>query len=180
MTDSQAHMITIGAIASAHGVRGQFKVKSFTASPDALTDYGPLQLDDGRQLSLKIVGHAKRLLICQAGEVGDRTAAEELRGRELQIARSALPETDDSELYHTDLIGCAVVDEENLRRGTLVGLFDFGAGEVADIQIEGKKQNEMLPFVAPFLMDVNLEARSIQMQFAALEGDDEAEEDGAA
>ena len=48
-------MITIGAIASAHGVRGQFKVKSFTASPDALTDYGPLQLADGRQLSLKIV-----------------------------------------------------------------------------------------------------------------------------
>jgi len=38
----------------------------------------------------------------------------------------------------------------------------------------------MLPFVAPFLMDVNLEARSIQMQFEALEGDDEAEEDGAA
>jgi ribosomal 30S subunit maturation factor RimM len=73
-----------------------------------------------------------------------------------------------------------VVDEENLLRGTLVGLFDFGAGEVADIQIEGKKQNVMLPFVAPFLMDVNLEARSIQMQFAALEGDDEAEEDGVA
>ena len=49
MIDSRAHMITIGAIASAHGVRGQFKVKSFTASPDALTDYGPLQISDGRQ-----------------------------------------------------------------------------------------------------------------------------------
>ena len=180
MIDSRAHMITIGAIASAHGVRGQFKVKSFTASPDALTDYGPLQISDGRQLSLKIVGHAKGLLICEAGEISDRTAAEELRGRELQIARTALPETDDSELYHAELIGGAGIDEANLRRGTLVGLFDFGAGEVADIQIEGKRQNEMLPFVAPFLMDINLEARSIQMQFAALEGDDESEEDGVA
>ena len=133
-------MITIGAIASAHGVRGQFKVKSFTASPDALTDYGPLQLDDGRQLSLKIVGHAKGLLICQAGEVGDRTAAEELRGRELQIARSALPETDDSELYHTDLIGCAVVDEENLRRGTLVGLFDLVLAKLLIFRLRAKNR----------------------------------------
>ena len=137
-------MITIGAIASAHGVRGQFKVKSFTASPDALTDYGPLQISDGRQLSLKIVGHAKGLLVCEAGEVSDRTAAEELRGRELQIARTALPETDDSELYHADLIGCAVVDEENLRRGTLVGLFDFGAGEVADIQIDNDEKTRYI------------------------------------
>lgn len=164
-------MITLGVVASAHGVRGRFKVKSFTASPDTLMDYGPLQTSDGRHLSLKIVGHAKGLLICKADEVSDRTAAEQLRGCELQIARTALPETNENEVYHADLIGCDVIDEDAVLRGTLTGLFDFGAGEVADIQLFGKKETVMLPFIEPFLLNHDLESRTIQMMFSVLDSD---------
>ena len=171
MNSRQKKMITLGAVASAHGVRGQFKVKSFTARPDALMDYGPLQISDGRQLSLKIVGHAKGLLICKADEVSDRTAAEQIKGCELQIPRTALPETAEDELYHTDLIGCHIIDEDGVLRGILTGLFDFGAGEVADIQLSGKKETIMLPFIAPFLINLDLESRTIQMMFSVLDGD---------
>ena len=171
MDSRQTKMITLGVVSSSHGVRGQFKVKSFTASPDALMDYGPLQTSDGRQLSLKIVGHAKGLLICKADEVLDRTAADQLRGCELQITRTALPKPGEDELYHTDLIGCDVIDEDAVLRGTLIGLFDFGAGEVADIQLFGKKETVMLPFIEPFLLNHDLESRTIQMMFSVLDSD---------
>ena len=179
MNSRQTKMITLGAVASAHGVRGHFKVKSFTARPDALIDYGPLQTLDGRQLSLKIVGHAKGLLICKADEVSDRTEAQQLKGCELQIARTALPETGEDELYHTDLIGCDVIDEDAVLRGTLTGLFDFGAGEVADIQLSGKKETIMLPFIAPFLINLDIDSRKIQMMFSVLDSDNNKYREGA-
>ena len=172
-------MITLGAVASVHGVRGHFKVKSFTARPDALMDYGPLQTSDGRQLSLKIIGHAKGLLICQADEISDRTEAQQLKGCELQINRTALPETGEHELYHTDLIGCDVIDEDAVLRGTLTGLFDFGAGEVADIQLSGKKETIMLPFIAPFLINLDLDSGKIQMMFSVLDSDNNKYREGA-
>ena len=43
-------MITLGAVASAHGVRGQFKVKPFTVVPSDVAAYGPVHLEDGRVL----------------------------------------------------------------------------------------------------------------------------------
>ncbi len=50
-----ASRLSIGAVASAHGVRGQFKVKPFTAAPRDIAAYGPVWAGD-RQLTLQIKG----------------------------------------------------------------------------------------------------------------------------
>ena len=50
-------MITLGAVASAHGVRGQFKVKPFTVVPSDVAAYGPVHLEDGRVLQLLSLIH---------------------------------------------------------------------------------------------------------------------------
>ena len=49
-------MILMGAIAGVHGIRGEVKVKSFTADPMSITAYGPLYDEQGRQLALKLFG----------------------------------------------------------------------------------------------------------------------------
>ena len=53
-------------------------------------------------------------------EVPDRTAAEELAGATLWMARSALPEAGENEAYIADLLGLEVA----LPDGTAVGVFD--------------------------------------------------------
>ena len=43
MTD----LVCVGAIAGSYGVKGEVRLKSFTAEPEAVGDYGPLRTEDG-------------------------------------------------------------------------------------------------------------------------------------
>ncbi len=83
----------MGAVVAAHGIKGEVKVKTFTASPDALTSYGPLATDDGRVLriaSFKATTGDEAIVRFEG--ISDRTAAERLKGEQLSVPRDALPE----------------------------------------------------------------------------------------
>ena len=152
--------LAIGAVAGAHGVKGQFKVKPFTAAPRDIAAYGPVWAGD-RQLNLSIMGMtAAGMVIVRAAEITDRDSAAALRGTELEVERTAFPEADSDEIYHADLIGLAVetVDCETL--GTLVALHDFGAGEIVEVR-PAQGPTLMVPFDADFVPDIDLVARRV-------------------
>ena len=142
--------IEIGAVASAHGIRGQFKVKAFSDDPMDVASYGPVWLDDGRQLSLKAHSQAKQFVLCSAVEVTSREMAEALRGQLLFVMRDQLPNVADDEIYHADIIGFDLIargidDSRAAKIGKIIGLHDFGAGTVIEIKQSGKK-TIMVPF----------------------------------
>ena len=149
-------MITLGAVASAHGVRGQFKVKPFTVVPSDVAAYGPVHLEDGRVLELTVKSVAKNLVICEANGITDRSMAEGLRGQTLSVERAALPELDETQTYHADLIGLSVQDTGGQQLGIVVGLHDFGAGEIVEISVAGSGTTELYPFYKPFLVDLDI------------------------
>lgn len=157
--------IDIGAIASAHGVRGQFKVKAFCEDPMDITSYGPLFLADGRVLSIKAQSHAKGFVLCSAKEVTSRNAAEQLRGALLYVARDALPETEADEFYHSDLIGFEVTARGGEIVGPIIGIYDFGAGTVLEIKRRGKKP-VMVPFADSYEPEIDGDAQSVIMDIA--------------
>ena len=162
-------MITLGAVTTAHGVRGQFKVKPFTSVPEDVGAYGPVRLDDGRWLTLTIKAVAKNLLICEAEGIQDRTAAEALRGQTLSVTRDTLPALADGEHYHADLIGLPAVAEDGTTLGRVVGLHNFGAGEILEVAGPGKTQaqTDMYPFYPPFLVEIDLDAGRIVLALAS-------------
>lgn len=149
--------LPIGAVASAHGVRGQFKVKPFTAAARDIAAYGPVWAGD-RQLTLTIHGTtANGLVIVAAAEVTDRDAAQALRGTSLEVDRDALPEVADDEIYHADLIGMTAQTPDGTELGTVVALHDFGAGEIAEVKPAGRP-SLMLPFNPAFVPQIDIEA----------------------
>ena len=154
-------MITLGAVASAHGVRGQFKVKPFTVVPSDVAAYGPVHLEDGRVLQLTVKSVAKNLVICEANGITDRSMAEGLRGQTLSVQRAALPELDETQTYHADLIGLGVQDTGGQQLGIVVGLHDFGAGEIVEISVAGRSTTELYPFYKPFLVDLDIQEGKI-------------------
>jgi len=142
--------ICLGKIIGVHGVRGNLKIKAYTDDPAALGNYGPVSLDDGRQLTLKVkTVTPKGPVIASASEVTDRNDADLLKGMDLFIARDALPAIGSDELYHADLIGMAVSTGDGDEIGTFIGLHDFGAGELAEIRPE-TGPTFMLPFASAF------------------------------
>lgn len=128
--------LCVGVVAGAHGVRGEVRVKSFTADPGRLTAYGPLTDVSGtREFRLSVRGHARGLLRARIEGLESREAAEALAGTKLYIDRAALPALEDSEYYHADLVGLRVEHEDGTVFGTVKALFDFGAGDMLEIAL---------------------------------------------
>lgn len=117
----------------AQGLKGEVKAKLFTATPDALPRYGALHTKDGRKLVITAFRPAKEGEAVIAFEgVGDRNQAEALKGAELFVDRAALPEADEDEFYHADLMGLEVRDAHGRVLGKVIALHNFGASDVLE------------------------------------------------
>ena len=152
-----AGRICLGVIVGVHGVRGHLKIKAYTDNPAALDRYGPVSLDDGRLLHLKVKSVSpKGPVIAMAQEVTDRNEAELMRGLELFIKRDALPPTANDEVYHTDLVGLEARDNDGVAIGVIVGLHDFGAGDIIEVK-PPSGPTMMLPFAPEYRDEMGLE-----------------------
>lgn len=145
MADSNSRLILVGIIGSAHGVRGQVKLRSFTSSPENITSYGDLQDTSGNRYRVKLVSGNKDVLIAKVEGVDTRDAAEKLRNIKLYVERSALPEPKKNEYYHEDLVGLEATTEDGAAYGHVVGVHNFGAGDIIEIKLVSGKE-ELLPF----------------------------------
>ena len=137
--------VCVGLIASAHGVRGMVKIKPFTEDPKDVASYGPVFLGDGTVHKLEVRNLNKGMVLAAIEGVTDRDAAEALKGEELFVDRSALPEPEGGSVYHGDLVGKRVVDPERGPVGEVLGVQDHGAGAMLEIRREGGK-SVLVPF----------------------------------
>ena len=150
--------LCVAVIAGAHGVRGDVRIKSFTADPEGLAAYGPLTDKSGaREFRIKLLGMAKGLLRAHIKGVDDRNAAEALAGVELYLDRDRLPEPGEDEFYHSDLIGLRAELEDGSQYGVVRALHDFGAGDVIEIALAAGG-TVVPPFTRAVVPMVDLEA----------------------
>jgi 16S rRNA processing protein RimM len=133
--DEDATRVLIGRFGAPHGVRGEIRVKSFTADPAALTRYDGLMLRDGRALRFTHMRFIKdRIFVARLDGVTTREAAELLTHQDVFIARTSLPPPQEDEFYLTDLIGL----EARAAHGSVIGhvrdVVNYGAGDILDIK----------------------------------------------
>lgn len=149
--------VCLGAVAGAHGVQGAVRVKPFTAEPEAVGAYGDVSDEAGtRRFSLKVLGVNKGMVIARLSGIDDRDAAEALRGLRLYVSRDALPEPEEDEFYHADLIGLVAETEAGQPFGQVRALYDFGAGDVIEIVPAAGGQPVVLPFTREAVPVVDL------------------------
>ncbi len=158
-------LVVLGRLAKPHGVKGDIRVDYYADSADLLDK--PLMLRAGRfaprPIRVRDWHLWKDQLILGIEGCNDRSAAEQLRGQELLIDASFLPEADEDEPYLRDLIGLSV----RLEDGTLVGELesvDFPAGqEMWSIRApESEGGYEILfPAVPEFVLDIDLSAETV-------------------
>ncbi|TBW36322.1 ribosome maturation factor RimM [Siculibacillus lacustris] len=159
--------ILVGRIGAAHGIRGEVRVKAFTEPAEALGDYGPLMLPDGRRLTIERMRDQGTMLVVKFREIADRTAAERFNGLDLTIERSALPAPDDEEtFYHADLVGLAVVDGTGDTLGRIVAVPNFGAGDLLEVQ-PAEGGTYYLPFTRAFVPTVDVAGGRVTVELPA-------------
>ncbi len=137
--------VTLAAVAGAHGVTGEVRLKLFGEGVDALKRYAAF--NDGALTLKKVRSDHKGGAVARFAEVTDRTAAEKLRGTVLTVPRSAMPSLEDGEYYHADLIGLAAVSPGGEPLGTIVGIENYGAGDILEIE-QPNRTRAMVPMTA--------------------------------
>lgn len=153
-------MIAVGRLHGAFGLRGEVKLESFTTPEKNIARYQPWTLRDARggerQLTGAKVREGGKGLIASLPGVGDRDAADALRGVELLVPRSALPPPAPGEYYWVDLEGLRVVNHEGIDFGVVSHLFNNGAN---DVLVARGERERMIPFVQPdFVTAVDFQA----------------------
>ncbi|SRR5581483_3199821 len=148
--------VCVGKIGAAHGLRGEVRLKSFTADPMAITRYGALESEDGAlSLEIEAARAGKDALVARFKGIADRSAAERLRNLALYVPRARLPATEPEEFYHADLIGLAAVTRDGDEIGRVIAVHNFGAGDILEIRPpEGPVL--MLPFTEAVAPEVDI------------------------
>jgi 16S rRNA processing protein RimM len=156
--------VTLAAIAGAHGVTGEVRLKLFGEGVAALKRY--TAFNGGKLTVSKIKDDGKGGAIARFAEVTDRTAAEALRSTVLTVPRSTLPPLGEGEYYHADLLGLPAVSTEGEALGTCVAVENFGAGDVLEIQRPSGKKF-MVPMRAESVPEWDETRIVIESAFAA-------------
>ena len=153
MTDSKH--ILVGKIVAPQGIRGEVRVQTFTDTP---VDFKKLKIksmrfNDDEFRFVRTVPNSN-VIIAKISGIDDRNAAETLRGTELFIERSALPDLKENEFYQADLIGFDVV-----RNGTKIGVIDcfqnYGAGDIIELD-----NGDMVSFIGA---EVDMQNKTVKV-----------------
>jgi 16S rRNA processing protein RimM len=135
--------IALAAVAGAHGVKGELRLKLFTDSVENVARH-PAVFVAGVERKLEGVRAGSAGAIARLSGITDRSAAESLRGSLIEVERSALPPLEEGEYYHADLIGLTCVDRDGRELGKVVGVENYGAGDLLEVEIGGK--HSLVPF----------------------------------
>jgi 16S rRNA processing protein RimM len=154
-------MVLIGVITAAHGIRGEVKLKSFAAEPGRIAAYGRLSTQAGEAIEIDGLRPAKDGFIARLKGVTDRNRAEALAGRELFVPRRRLPDPKAGEVYVHDVIGLVARSKDGSISGEVVGVPNFGAGDLLEVKIEGRTDTVLIPFADRFVPVIDEARREI-------------------
>lgn len=156
-------MVCLGAVFGASGVRGAVRLKVFTEDLNAISGYGPVTVfshnhPDGEKHKVKILHPVKGGVAATLKGVNDRNKAEALKGAKLYIEKSALPKLEEEDgFYFEDLVGLMARDSQDNQFGKVEGVYNFGAGDIIEVNLSKEKGKRMYPFSDEIVPIVNIE-----------------------
>jgi 16S rRNA processing protein RimM len=153
----------MGRVAGSYGVRGWVKVAPGGGVADTLTVLKEWWIGDALYTVAEARVHSGTVVARLEG-ITSREQALELKGAEVAVERSALPEVEAGHYYLADLVGLEVVSGQDEVLGRVEGWITNGAQDV--MEVKGERRH-LIPWVAAIVKQVDLEAKRIVVDWAA-------------
>ena len=149
--DSQ--FILVGIISSAHGIKGDIIVKSYTSPIHNILD---LKLFNNKNSIFPIqkIRIIPKGIICRYAQCQDRNQAEALMGTKLYCLKEDFLKTNEEEFYFEDLKNLSVLDSRRKKIGIISEVFNFGAGDLIEITFLHSSATIIYPFTKDFFPEV--------------------------
>jgi 16S rRNA processing protein RimM len=165
-----AEFVEVGKIVAAHGIRGEVRIYPNSDFPERFEQKGPRWImrpnaTEAESLTL-VKGYfqeGKGLYVVQFQGIASRDQAEALRNSVLLVKADDRPKLAAGEFLVADLIGIPVYEQatQNLV-GTVSDLFHVG-NDLLEVQVDGRSQPLLIPFVNQIVPIVDLNNRRIEI-----------------
>lgn len=154
---SSPDRLLLGEVVGAQGIKGEVRIRSYTGDPLAVAGYGQLETDTSAMVELFDARQGPKGVIARVKGVRTRNDAEALAGTKLYIDRARLPEADEEEWYHLDLVGLVAVSKEGSALGQVVSVQNFGATDLLEIRPATGGETVLVPFTRDVVPEVDVE-----------------------
>ncbi len=160
-----SNLVCIAKILKPHGVRGYVKLASFAANPLDVFHYPCLYDEQGKEYTIKLISKNKDFFIVSFNNNQSRNVAEEYPGLKLYVQREALPQVKDDEIYYADLVGIEILDSNKNKKGVVVAVCNFGAGEILEMQLTNDNNTIYLPFQNEYIEQIDINNKTLIFNF---------------
>lgn len=167
-------MFRIGVLTSTHGLKGEVKVFPTTDDVNRFSLLKTVYLEENQEnrirrtspdlikLEVEHVKYFKQFAIVKFKGINDINDIEKYKGANLLVTREDAVPLEEDEYFISDLIGLAVIDEENGQEiGRLEDVLQTGANDVYQVKtVSGLTKNDvmLLPAIAECIKEIDLEA----------------------
>lgn len=166
-------MIVLGRIHEAYGIQGWVRVQAFGDDPLSWRTMPQWWLsrdpdaagEAWRPVGLRACRAQGKGIVAAFDTIEDRNGAEAIAGLYIGAPREALPAPGKDEFYWGDLVGMAVENTAGVALGIVEGLVSTGAHDV--LQLRSGELERLIPFVAAYVLDVDLEGKRIRVDWEA-------------
>lgn len=157
----------MGRLGAPFGVRGWIKVQPYTETPDGLMEYPVWWVGreggDWREMEVAEAAVHGKSLVARFGRIADREQAAQLKGLQVAVPRSRLPQAE-GEVYWADLVGLKAVNLQGVSLGVVQGLIATGANDV--LEVRGERER-LIPFIGQVVVEVDLQAGILRLDWDA-------------
>jgi 16S rRNA processing protein RimM len=151
--------VRVGRVTAPFGIKGAVKVEPLTDFDDRFQTGAELWLE-GYRHRVEWSKRSGAALIVKLAGVGDRTRAELLRGRYLEVPAEAAHPLEEGAWYHHQLIGLQVRTESGRPLGELSLVLNRPANDVWVVQGEGGEE-QLVPATRDAVRRVDLETGEV-------------------
>ena len=160
-----AQFASIARIVKKRGIRGEVAAELLTDFPERFSSLGEVRIFNGeKEYWEEIEKHwfqKNRVILKFRGR--DRPEeVEELIGGDLQVPQDQRVSLPQHSYYHSDLIGCDVMENEEVLGG-VTGILETGAAGCNLVVTRADGGEFMVPLVQKFVLEVDVEKKLIQV-----------------
>ncbi|MGE4559791.1 MAG: ribosome maturation factor RimM [Desulfobulbus sp.] len=169
---AEQSFVLLGTITRPHGIRGELKVRPFTAHPENFGRYPRLFLSGSeqgprRECTNRQARVSGGQVILRLGECGTRDAAESLVGQLVWLATEDLPPLAGDEFYLHTLLGKEIRTVAGQALGRAEDLLSGSEQDILVVRQGGKEY--LIPIVKAFIHSIEADVVFLELPEGLLE-----------
>ena len=158
--------IAIGKVRTSTGVRGYFKVLSFSGESVHFKKLKGQSIefilqDRHKELSVEDVKMSGSNITMKVEGIDNPEDAKKLSGWELHVERKKAAKCRKDEFYLADLCQCSIILDGKVV-ADVKGVSDNGISDLLEIEVDGKTR--LIPFLRQFIGEVSISNKTIELK----------------